>query len=736
MDARNFFNTQPDPQASFRYNDFGANLGAPLKHDKTFFFVNYEGSRQGIGVTGSGTTLSGLARNEALAASPALAPLVAQYPIGTSHTSDPLLDNYTTVKTLAVKEDTGSFKIDQYFSEKDNLSFRFNMNEGDVNGPLFGVNASALGVNDHQTVPTRTTNFALHEEHIFNPHFLNDALIGMQRFASTIGSQESQPETFLEALTIDPGDRGIYTEHNTSYQIGDSMSYTLGAHSMKWGATGYRVDINNLSTSTSSIYYQTVQNFIDNSASSASLVAGNPGSLTRAYQIGLYMQDTWQLRHGLTIDYGLRWDYETPLSDPYGRAQTFDTRTMQLAAPGAPYYHSNAHDFGPRFALAWQASPRIVIRTGYGMFWQSYPVGFGAYSVPTNNIPGNTNLTQAQTPNLSYPLSQFVGQGTAPLPTVAGFNWNKPDIYAQQWNFTTAYQLSATQTLQVAYVGNHGLNLRRNINLNWYNPAIGARPIPGFADINLETASGQNIYHAMQVTYTKRFSNGLQIDGNYSWAHAIDDVDDQGLFDGGPQNNTNYKAERGNSSGDSRHTASFNLVYDLPFGHGMKLFSSANGLTDKLIRGWEIATLGQFRSGIAGTVYIPLSQAGNGDYLNQRPDVVPGVSVYPAVQSVNLWLNPAAFVEPAAGTFGNAGRGIFFGPNLANVDFSLIKNTTITETLRMQIRGEFFNVLNHPNFAEPSETVGPSFGEIFNTLGRTIGFGTSRQIQLSARFNF
>ncbi len=736
LDARNFFNTKPTPQASFRYNDFGANLGGPLKHDKTFFFVNYEGSRQGIGVTGSGTTLSVSARNQALAASPALAPLVSQYPIGTSSTSDPLVDNYTTVQSLAVKEDTGSFKIDHYFSDKDTLMFRFNMNEGDVNGPLFGVDSSALGINDHQNVPTRTTNFALHEQHTFSPHLINETLIGMQRFASSIGAQEAQPEVFLEALTIDPGDRGIYTERNTSYQIGDNMSYTVGAHSFKWGATAYRIDVNNLSTSTASIYYQTVQNFIDNSASTASLVAGNPGSTTRAFQVGAYLQDTWQLRPGLTIDYGLRWDYETPVYDPQARAQTFDTRTLQLAPAGGAYYHANDKDLGPRFAIAWQASPRLVVRAGYGIFYQDYPVGFGAYSVPTNNIPGNTNLTQAETPNLSYPLSQFVGQGTAPLPTVSGFNWNKPDIYAQQWNFTTAFQLSASQTLQVAYIGNHGLNLRRDLNLNWYDPAIGARPIPGFADINIETASGQNIYHAMQVTYTRRFSGGLQIDGNYSWAHAIDNVDDQGLFDGGPQDNNNYKAERGNSSGDARQTSSFNMIYDLPFGHGKRFFSTSNGFTDRVIGGWQMAALGQFRSGIAGTVYIPLSQTGNGDYLNQRPNVVSGVNIYPTVQSVNLWLNPAAFSEPSTGTFGNAGRGIFVGPRLANVDFTLIKSIPITERIRMQLRGEFFNILNHPNFAEPSETLGPSFGEIFNTLGRTIGFGTSRQIQLSARFNF
>jgi Carboxypeptidase regulatory-like domain/TonB dependent receptor len=736
LDARNFFNTVPAPQASFRYNDFGGNVGGPLKRDKSFYFVNYEGSRQGIGVTGSGTTLSNLARTEALSASPVLAPIVGQYPIGTSPTSDPLVDNYTTVKTLTVKEDTGSFKIDQYIGEKDSLFFRLNINEGDVDGPLFGVDSSALGINDHQDVPTRTTNFAVHEQHIFSPSFLNETLIGMQRFASTIGAQETYPEIFLEALSIDPGDRGIYREHNTSYQVSDSMSYTVGSHSLKWGAGSYRIDVNNLSTSTASLYYQTVADFIANSASNASLVAGNPGSLTRGFQVGLFVQDTWQVRPGLTIDYGLRWDYETPIYDPTGRAQTFDTQTMTLAPPGGAYYQANYNDWGPRLGIAWQVAPRVVVRTGYGIFYQVYPVGFGAYSVPTNNIPGNTNLTEAETPNLSYPLSQFVGQGTSPLPTVAGFNSNKPDIYSQQWNFTLAYALSGSQTLQVAYIGNHGLNLRRDLNINYFDPAIGARPNPNFADINIETASGQNVYAAMQVSYTKRFARGLQIDANYSWAHAIDDVDDQALFDAGPQDNNNYRTERGNSSGDARHTGSFNLLYELPFGKGKRFLSNSNGLADKLVGGWQIATLGQFRSGIAGTVYIPLSQTGNGDYLNQRPNVVPGVSVYPAAQTVNEWLNAAAFSEPAVGTFGDAGRGIFFGPKLANVDFSMIKNTSITERLKMQIRGEFFNILNHPNFAEPDETLGPSFGVIFNTLGRTIGFGTSRQIQLSGRFNF
>jgi hypothetical protein len=737
LDARNFFNDKGTPQAQFRYNDFGANLGGPIHTNKTFFFVNYEGSRQSIGVTGSGTTLSALARQETLTNSPALAPIVNMYPIGTGPTSDPLVDNYTTVQSLAVKEDTGSFKIDQIFSDKDTLFFRVNINEGDVNGPLFGVDPSALGVLDHQNVPTRTSNFALHEEHIFNPHFLNEVLIGMQRFASDIGSEEPYPEIFLNALTIDPGTRGIYKEINASYQISDSLSLTLGSHTIKWGGIAYRVQVDNYSTATSNITYTTMQNFINNQASVASIAVGDPGSATWAYQVGAFAQDTWQLTPKITLDYGLRWDYETPPFDPANRAQTFDTRINTLGPPGGALFKPNYHDFGPRFALAWQAGPRIIVRTGYGIFYQDYPVGFGAYNVPTNNIPGNTTFLQQQIPTLGYPLTQFLSQGTAPTPTVYGFNYNKPDIYAQQWNFTTEFQLDNNSNLQIAYVGNHGLNLRRDIDINLYDPAIGARPNPNFADIFLETASGQNIYHSLQTSYTRRFANGFQMNANYTWSHAIDDVDDQGLFDAQPQNVNDFRAERGNSSGDARNSGSFNILYQLPVGRGRRFLGNTSGFVDKLVGGWELAALGQARSGIAETVYIPISQTGNGQTANQRPNVVPGVSVYPSNQSITNWINAAAFSMPAAGTFGNASRGIVYGPGLFNVDLSAIKNTSITERLKFQLRGEFFNVLNHPNFGQPGSTLGSSgFGVVFNTLGRTIGFGTSRQIQLAARFNF
>jgi hypothetical protein len=736
LDARNFFNKKPTPQAAFRYNDFGGNIGGPIKANKTFFFANYEGSRQTIGITGSGTTLSAAARAQVLATSPALADIVNQFPIGTAATSNPLISSYTTVQALSVREDTGSIKLDHNFSDSDAFFFRLNLNDTQVNGPLFGVTSSALGVLDHQNVPIRTTNFAVHEQHIFNPRFLNEFLVGMQRFAGTIEAATPYPLVTISDLTIIPGTRGSSFSANTSYQLSDDMSYVVGAHSLKWGGLAYRIETDRNSLNTTSILYTNLASFIANQPSSATATAGNPGSATRTYNAGAYFQDTWQMRPGLTLDYGLRYDYFLPPFDPANRAQTFDTRTGLLAAPGTDYFHANKTNFQPRISLAWQAAPKFIIRAGYGIYYQAYPVGFGSYSVPTNNISGNASLVRTTTPNLSYPLTPFLSSAAAPLPTVAGFNWNKPDIYAQQWNFTTTYEVARGTTLQVGYIGNHGLNLRRSLNINLFDPALGRRPNTHFADINIEDASGQNIYHGLQASLNRRFSNGLQFVANYTWSHAIDDVQDQTNYSGSPQDLNNFRADRGNSSGDARHNSSFDVFYTLPIGRGQRFLSNAGGFADRVFGGWQLALLGNARTGIAANVVIPQSQTGNFNTANQRPNLVPGVDPYTANPSPDGFFNRAAFALPV-GTFGNAGRNIVYGPSLVNFDVSVIKAVPLTERIRLQIRGEIFNVFNHPNFDQPNLTsTSASFGQIFNTLGRTIGFGTSRQIQLAARFNF
>ena len=302
---------------------------------------------------------------------------------------------------------------------------------------------------------------------------------------------------------------------------------------------------------------------------------------------------------------------------------------------------------------------------------------------------------------------------------------------------TLARELTGNNAIQVSYLGNHGLNLRRNLNVNFFDPALGRRPNPKFTNINIETATGQNIYHALQVSFKRRSSAGLHYDVNYTWAHALDDVQDQGLFSAQPQDNNNYRAERGNSSGDIRHTVNFNVLYELPIGQGHSLFGGAKGFAGVLVNGWKLATLGILRSGIANTVFIGTNTFGNGNFTNQRPNAVAGVTQYAANRDPSGWLNPAAFSLPAAGTFGNLGRNTFFGPDFKQIDVSVLKDFKIGEKAKLEYRAEFFNIFNCPNFAQPNTTFNtPNFGKVFSTFGATLGIGTSRQIQMALRLSF
>ncbi len=748
LDAENFFAVKTAPKPEFRYNNFGGNFGGPIRKNSTFVFLNYEGSRQRIGITGSGTVPSDALRAQVLATSPQLKDIVNLFPIGTSPTSDPLVDNFTTTSASAIREDTGSVRVDHKFSSSDSAFVRLNINDSFTHGALFGVFPASLGPNDHQIVPLRTTNIAIHETHFFNSSFINDFLAGLQRWASNIDSREPFPATTVVGLTANPGTQSYFLENNNSFQYGDNMSLVKGRHALKWGANMYKIQVNANNTDFPTMTFNSITDFINDSVAQVNISAATPGNGTRATQIGAFVQDSYQIRPNLTIDYGLRYDIETVPHDSKNATRPFDTRCMCLAPAGTPYFQINRKDFGPRIGIAWSPTTRIVVRSGYGIYFQDYPVGFGSYFVPSNTITGNVTLLQSQIPNLTYPYDSFLSQSAVFPPNVNGFPWHKPDIYVNQYNLSVAAQISNDWAIQVAYLGNHGVNLWREYNINYINPATNARPLPQFGNVLLQSNSGFNSYNGLQVSIKRRMQKGFTFDLEYSLGHGIDDVDDQGLFASDPQDTNNFKAERGNGSGDIRHNVSFNTMYELPFGHQHRFLGNASSTVDRIVGGWSVAALGILRTGVASTVHIGTNTFGNGDFTNQRPDRVPSVSQYGTGSGPDNFLNPAAYKMPLPGTFGNLGRNTFYGPSYKQIDFSILKKTRLTESKNFEFRAEMFNLFNHPNFDEPNGFFGgttnaqnqfvpfPSFGQIFNTLGRTLGVGTSRQIQLALRFNF
>jgi hypothetical protein len=725
LDARNYFNTTDQLKDPFRYNNFGGNLGGRIWRDRTFFFTNYEGSRQRLGARGTGTVPSALMRQQTLAASPNLGFLLENFPLGTTPTANPLVDSYTRSESVKINEDTGSIRLDHNASPRDRLFARLNLNNSTVDGPLFSILPSALGLTDFQLVASHSRNAALNWQRVISPASLLELTAGLQRTMTNGSSETPFPQVNITGLTVVPGSRRLNLSNANVFQYGGTFSHVRGSHTIKAGATLWRTQVNSWTTSVASVSYLSLQDFINNRMGIANLTAGTFGNGIRQTHVGLFVQDNWQVRPGLTVDYGIRYDVTTPNHDNQDRLQSFDTRSGQLSAPGGPWYRADRNNFAPRLGIAWQLRPRWAIRTGYGLFFQQFAPGFGN-NIAQNTLTGNSQLVRQSIPDLAWPLDPFIARGTAALPVANGLNWDKPDLYAQQWNFTLLTALPGSLSLETAYVGNRGTNLRRSVNLNWLNPDTGRRAYPAFSRVNIDFANGQSNYHGLQLHLRRQMAQGWLLGFAYTYAKTMGDVNDAVVGNTEPQDFRCFACEYGLASTDVRQIATMNALWDLPWAKG-----------NRWLGGWKLSGLAMLRSGISLNVTQPRNTVGSDNATNQRPDRVLGVSPYLDNPSASLWLNPAAFQVAPQGRYGNSARHPLHGPGFFQADVSLLKDFRLGEGSKLQFRTETFNIFNRPNFAQPNTVVGtPNYGRIFNTLGRTIGSGTSRQIQMVLRLEF
>ncbi|MBI4877888.1 MAG: TonB-dependent receptor, partial [Acidobacteria bacterium] len=271
------------------------------------------------------------------------------------------------------------------------------------------------------------------------------------------------------------------------------------------------------------------------------------------------------------------------------------------------------------------------------------------------------------------------------------------------------------------------------------DPVTKVRPLPTFGRMDEKNNDGNSNFNALQVSLHRRVASGLIWGTEYMWSHSINDNSIGGGEGSQPQNNFCRACDRGNSGQDVRHTITSNWIYQLPFGAGRRYLNS--GAASKVLGGWELSGIWTARTGRMLTITVSRSSSAvpDGNTSAQRPNLVPGVSLYPAGgRTFAQWLNPAAFAIPANGTWGNAGRAIATGPGLLQVDFSLQKNIRLAEHKSLLLRLETFNLPNSTQPGNPGTTfTSPaSFGLINSGLNRTIGTGTSRQLQLALRLNF
>jgi hypothetical protein len=307
-------------------------------------------------------------------------------------------------------------------------------------------------------------------------------------------------------------------------------------------------------------------------------------------------------------------------------------------------------------------------------------------------------------------------------------------------------QLPKQFVLQLGYVGGEGHHLFSKYTTNLIDPATGKRPLAGFSSFGFKTNDGNNNFNALQAMLERRFVSGFLLQMNYSWSHGITDAS-IGSGEGVSVQNNNCRAcDRSSSNIDVRHSINMNGVYQLPIGPG-KRFLNGNGFVSQAFGGWSLAGIFSARSGLPLNITVSrsTSQLPDGNTSGQRPDRVPGVSLYPDNQSITNWLNPAAFALPAKGTWGNLGRYAANGPANYEIDGSLTKTFMISERLGFNFRAAAFNLLNHPMYKNPGSSLGSfsggkasaSFGKITGILNTgATGTGAPRRVEFMMRLEF
>jgi hypothetical protein len=471
----------------------------------------------------------------------------------------------------------------------------------------------------------------------------------------------------------------------------------------------------------------------------------------------LFVQDDYKVRPNITLNLGLRYQINHGWNEVHNNESSFDPTVINPATntPGA-YWFGTTHANGrtalmankyniwqPRVGFSWAYNSKTTIRGGFGVY--SYMWSLDTYGGNNTNYGMGAAISSAgsdtdQTNGIT-PITQLDGPGTVfgtstPLPYTQAST--SPDAYNGQgvgyvqyhtpvprileWNGSVQRALTTDIVTEVAYVGSHGSNLNFTTDLNQVPENLlssndsGDRPYPNFQSIAGSTNNAISNYDSLQISVTKRMTHGLSLSFNYVWAHMLDDQDSSGWGSrAGPtpfQIGNNPAASYSNSNFDVRHAFKGYAVYQLPFGRG-RAFLNSNRALDEVVGGWQIAGTVDLQTGQPFTVY------GNQNTFalagSAYPNVVPGVSWKEPNAGINGWFNPAAFSEPAPGTYGNVQRNSLYGPGLNVFDFSASKDFAIPwrEGIKISLRADAQNVFNHPSYAPPGNT----------TLGNLSGTG-------------
>ena len=465
-----------------------------------------------------------------------------------------------------------------------------------------------------------------------------------------------------------------------------------------------------------------------------------------------FLQDDWTVNSRLTLNLGVRYEYQGIFNNTLGELANFDPTTGKLVIIGGTpdpafaalpqvtgqslgldssnYIRRDRNNWAPRVGFAWRplGGSAFVVRSAYGIYYNVVP-GYQAAQLPQNPPFRTVQLFEAlpgNTPSLTM-TNPFPGTGTIPAnPSVNAWAQDKTTGYMQEWNFTLEGEVFRNTGLRASYVGNKGTHLDRNININDPIPAPGTvqprRPYQPFGTIAYRESGRNSITNQLQLGARRRFSAGLSFQIEYQYTNALSE---QPFGITAPMDSFRAYLDRGHADFIAHHVTTANYTWDLPFGRGRQW--QLSGAADRIFGGWQLAGIFGFGSGQPYSVTFDSTVTG---WPSNRADIVGNPD--PANRSIGRWFNPAAFAIPAQFTYGNSARNLLFGPGYFNWDTAVYKNTAITERLNLQFSAEFFNVLNHPSFNPPSSNI-----SVASQVGRiTSTSNTPRDIQFGLRLSF
>ena len=731
LDANDFFsNKNRLPKSPLRWNQYGGNLGGPIRKDRLFFFFNYEGAqvKQQAQVTGNVPTPALLA-----ALPQSISQVLAKYmPTTFTPTSSIYVGTHFRDDQQVNNENTYLAKVDALLG-KQRLAVRYSYNNQTYMTPTLEPSMPTI-------YPLRYQNASLEDTYTFASNALNELRLGVNRVnlnRSPEGYENVPGYLVIQGISFSQSNFIHFVP--TTYSLSDNFTYIHGSHSMKMG-----VDLRDLLSvriqgGPPSYSYTTYADAIAQKPASIGLSFTTSKGL-HTVNTGYYFQDDWHVTGNLQINMGVRYEYSPPIHGGFNVASSNPFGAYN--APGAQMFEPDRNDFGPRLGVVWRLGPRTVIRTGGAISYiMPQPIHYYDMAFISPGLSGVSSFSAADVPAnfLIYPnalpFQTALEQNASLLPSDIHLSrsvadYNRRDTYVNMWNFTVQRELRRNLALQVAYVGQRTVKLISVRPLNLVDPATGQRPDPALGQINFEEDAANITYDALQVSLNQRLWHGLSYDVYLTWSSTKGyyTPDDTITFTGnGLEDPNNIAGSNGPVEGLPRKVLKSDFNYTIPGGHFQ------NRLLRGALSGWTLRGILGWRSGIPLNVVSGGDYYGNGRSAGQRPDDVPSIDPYVQNLAALTWLNPAAFSVTAVKAqkrFGNLGFDALRGPTAFTLDSGLHKTFNLTERQHLIFRLESFNTLNHVTFGNPNATLN-------NTLfGLETSAGSPRAYQLALKYAF